>query len=80
MRVDSNTKGHTTWFYFRVSNFYHKQKIKMNIINFEKKGLLYREGMKPYCYRSSKKKWMQDGVNSEFKVKRSRYSYEHDDK
>ena len=57
MRVDSNTKGHTTWFYFKVSNFSNKQKVKFNIINFQKSGLLYNSGMKPYYFRSSKKIW-----------------------
>jgi len=57
MRVDSNTKGHTSWFYFKVSNFTHKQKIRFNLINFQKSGLLYKDGMKPYCFRSSKNIW-----------------------
>lgn len=57
MRVDSNTKGHTTWFYFKVTNFSSQKKVKFNIINFQKDGLLYQEGMKPYCFRSSLKKW-----------------------
>jgi cytosolic carboxypeptidase protein 2/3 len=34
MRVDSNTKGHTTWFFFKVTNFSHQQKVKFNLINF----------------------------------------------
>jgi hypothetical protein len=34
MRVDSNTKGHTSWFFFKVTNpSLHKQ-IKFNLINF----------------------------------------------
>ena len=59
MRVDSNTRGHSTWFYFKVTNFTGNQKVKFNIINFQKSGLMYKEGMKPYCYRSSTKKWEQ---------------------
>ena len=73
MRVDSNTKGHTTWFYFKVSNFDHRQKVKFNMINFQKSGLLYNSGMKPYCYRSSKKVWEQAGADIEFRNKRFRY-------
>lgn len=63
MRVDSNTKGHNTWFYFKVSNFSHQQRIRFNIINFQKNGLLYDQGMKPYCFRSSSKSWHQAGAD-----------------
>lgn len=59
MRVDSNTKGHTAWFFFKVSNITAKQKIKFNIINYGKKNLLYVDGMKPYIYKKSKGKWTQ---------------------
>lgn len=54
MRVDSNTKGHTAWFYFKVSNITGGHKIKFNIINCSKKSLPYKEGMKPYVFKKSK--------------------------
>ncbi len=53
MRVDSNTKGHTSWFYFKVSNVTTNQKVKFNIVNFTKRGILYKDGMKPYVYKKS---------------------------
>ncbi len=73
MRVDSNTKGHTTWFYLKITNFTHKQQIKLNLINFQKDCLLYNEGMKPYVFRSSKGTWAQEGEGMEFKQKKFRY-------
>lgn len=54
MRVDSNTKGHTAWFYFKVSNITGGHKIKFNIINCSKKSLPYKDGMKPYVFKKSK--------------------------
>jgi hypothetical protein len=74
MRVDSNTKGHTSWFNFKVSNFNHKQRILFNLINFPKDGLLYKDGMKPYCFRSSRMIWEQSGSNVEFRCKPVRYN------
>jgi hypothetical protein len=55
MRIDSNTKGHTSWFYFKVSNALPNQKYKFNIINFNKKYLPYKDGMKPYVFRKNQK-------------------------
>lgn len=40
MRVDSNTKGHHQWFYFKVKSKIKKQ-VKFNIVNFTKKRSLY---------------------------------------
>lgn len=36
MRVDSNTKGHFCWYYFKVSNLPRNQRIKINLCNFVK--------------------------------------------
>ncbi len=74
MRVDSNSKGHTTWFYFKVANFSHQQRVRFNLINFQKSGLLYNEGMRPYCFRSSRMEWEQDGMEVEFRNKKFRYN------
>lgn len=35
MRVDTNSKGHSNWFYFKVTET-EKTKIKFNICNFTK--------------------------------------------
>jgi len=34
MKVDSNTKGNTYWFMFKVTNFRVGQKYTFNILNF----------------------------------------------
>lgn len=73
MRVDSNTKGHTAWFYFKVSNAAQNQKIKFNIINYSKKYLLYKDGMKPYVYKKSVGQWVQAGINVTYNGRKFRY-------
>lgn len=50
MRVDSNTKGHLQWFYFKISNLKAQVKYRINICNFQKSKTLYLRGMKPYIY------------------------------
>ena len=37
MRVDTNTRGHHQWFYFKVNNKEKVGKIKFNIVNFTKR-------------------------------------------
>lgn len=73
MRVDSNTKGHTSWFYFKVSNAPSNQKIKFNIINFNKKHVLYKDGMKPYVFTISNGKWVQSCTSITYNTRRFRY-------
>lgn len=36
MRVDTNTRGHTSWYNFRVKNHSLKGKVRFNIMNFRK--------------------------------------------
>jgi len=50
LRVDSNTRGHTNWFYFSVKGAKPGQKVRFNIMNFSKKESLYKRGMKPYVF------------------------------
>lgn len=73
MRVDSNTKGHTAWFYFKVSSCTPNQKIKFNIINFSKRYLLYKDGMKPYVYLPSTGQWSQSCQSVSYKGRKLRY-------
>lgn len=47
MRIDSNTRGHLQWYYFRVRNNGLKS-IKLNLVNFCRKRTLYQRGMKPF--------------------------------
>ena len=48
IRPDTNTKGHTLWYYFRVRNMKRGQKVRFNINNITKPNALYREGKRPY--------------------------------
>ena len=36
MRVDTNTQGHTHWYYFTVKNEDFRGKVKFNICNFRR--------------------------------------------
>ena len=53
---DTNSRGHTQWFYFQVSNTSSNMTIKFNIINLCKAGSLYNSGMK-VSYRSACDIW-----------------------
>jgi hypothetical protein len=59
LRIDSNTRGHTQWFYFSVKNGKKGQTIKLNICNITKGGTLYDQGMKPYIFSRKKKEKLQ---------------------
>lgn len=48
IRSDTNTKGHTNWYFFKVSNNEQLGPIKFNICNMAKTRNLYSKGMKPY--------------------------------
>ncbi|CAD8110508.1 unnamed protein product [Paramecium sonneborni] len=65
MRVDTNTKGHTLWYYFEVTGLKNFEQIKFNICNFRKKRSLYERGMKPYVKRDSQD-WQQEGENIKY--------------
>ena len=36
MKVDTNTRGNTYWFMFKVTNFTVGQKYKFNLVNFSR--------------------------------------------
>ena len=46
-KVDTNTKGHQQWFYFKVSNTRagHDSKYHFSICNFTKPFSLFKQGM-----------------------------------
>lgn len=46
LNVDTNTKGHQQWFYFKVKNTFRDKKYTFNIRNFTKPFSLYRQGMR----------------------------------
>ncbi|CAD8050123.1 unnamed protein product [Paramecium sonneborni] len=62
MRIDTNSIGHSNWFYFKTTNNEQK-KIKFNICNFTKSQSLYLKGMKPYILskKGSEKHFTQQG-------------------
>lgn len=48
LRSDTNTKGHTNWYYFKVCNRKQVGIVQLNICNIVKKRNLYGKGMNPY--------------------------------
>lgn len=57
MRVDSNTRGHTSWYNFTLNGVAKGERIRLNICNFSKSRSLYERGMRPYVLRKSSNKW-----------------------
>jgi|JI6StandDraft_1071083.scaffolds.fasta_scaffold65258_1 hypothetical protein len=50
LRIDSNTRGHTGWYFFSIANGSRKQEITINIGNLRKPSPLYAQGMRPYVF------------------------------
>lgn len=50
LRIDSNTRGHTQWYYFRVKNGSVMNKIRINLCNISKYCNLYEQGLEPFCF------------------------------
>lgn len=51
LSVDTNTKGHQSWFYFHVTNRQHKHSIVISICNMKRKLPMVRNGQGVYCKR-----------------------------
>ena len=47
---DVNTRGHTQWFYFSVSNTRRGVPVKFNVVNLVKGDSLYIDGMRPLVF------------------------------
>ena len=60
LRSDTNTRGHTSWYYFKVCNNDQIGDIQFNVCNFGKKKNLYASGLKPYCM-TGEGEWTQTG-------------------
>lgn len=60
IRSDTNTKGHTNWYYFRVTNRDDTSKVRINICNMTKTRNLYSKGMKPYVKIGKNGTWSQE--------------------
>lgn len=58
LRCDTNTRGHTNWYYFKVSNHEHIGELSLTICNIGKARNLYSRGMKPYSRCHSE--WTQE--------------------
>lgn len=68
LKFDVNTRGHTQWYYFSVTNATKGKKYKFNIINLLKGDSLYNYGMRPLIYSDldAKRKgrgWFRDGFD-----------------
>lgn len=87
LRVDSNTRGHTQWFYFSASSRCARS-VRLNICNLTKDSHLYRkvctlsvtQGMRPYLFsvRQNHLKgttWEQGGTDIKFEEKKLRYRF-----
>ena len=55
LQNDTNTRGHSQWFFFRISNGKKGQKIKLNIMNFQRKKTKYSLGIKIWYFSQKKK-------------------------
>ena len=53
MQNDTNTKGYCQWFFFLVRNREHKT-IKINLVNFIKKRLMFLDGVRPVGFSVKK--------------------------
>jgi hypothetical protein len=77
LRVDSNTRGHCTWFHFEVGGgrLSKGRTVKFNIVNMSKRDSLYNHGMQIY-YWSAKKNlqsftgWQKGCANIKYKHSR----------
>ncbi|KAK3260044.1 hypothetical protein CYMTET_30984, partial [Cymbomonas tetramitiformis] len=85
LRPDINTRGHTQWFYFAVSNTRRNKKYKLNIINMVKSDSQYQAGMLPVLCSEKHTvatgvSWYREGSNLSYyqnniKRKNSHYYY-----
>ena len=63
LQNDTNTKGYSQWFFFRISNGKKGQKIKLNIMNFQRKTSKYSLGIKIWYFSLKKKEEKNIGWN-----------------
>ena len=71
LQNDTNTNGHTQWFFFRITNGKKGQKIKLNIMNFQRKKTKYSQGLKIWYFTKRKKEekkigWHHTNENVEY--------------
>ncbi|EAS05471.2 zinc carboxypeptidase family protein (macronuclear) [Tetrahymena thermophila SB210] len=68
LQNDINTKGNTQWFFFSVTNAKAGQVLKFNILNLNKPGSLFNEGLCPVIFsvkqnELSGQEWVRGGFN-----------------
>jgi hypothetical protein len=56
LTADTNTRGHTQWFYFAVHNVHKDRTVTFNIMNFTKNGSLFSRGMRPAVFSVQRQK------------------------
>lgn len=64
---DTETQGHTQWYYFSVRNERENHTVTMKIVNMGKRSSLYQHGLRPLVYSVAKATqlglgWHRDGV------------------
>ena len=68
LRVDSNTRGHTAWFYFSLANSQRRQTVTLHLCNLKRPSPLYAQGSRPFVfsrrgYETTGRGWEQGGEN-----------------
>ena len=68
LKPDTNTRGHSQWFYYSVTNTHKNTKITFNILNCTKPIELFRVGMRPivfseHSFKFNKTQWSPDTFN-----------------
>eukprot|EP00730_Choanoeca_flexa_P002349 TRINITY_DN11017_c0_g1_i2.p1 TRINITY_DN11017_c0_g1~~TRINITY_DN11017_c0_g1_i2.p1 ORF type:complete len:1094 (+),score=218.82 TRINITY_DN11017_c0_g1_i2:60-3341(+) len=61
LNVDTHATGFFQWFYFRVSNVQVDTSYKLNILNNEKPGSQFNNGMQPVLYDPQRNTWIRAG-------------------
>ena len=56
---DTNSRGNTQWFFFRVTNTFKRSAVRFHLINLRKKDSLFNHGMRVLVY--SKKHFKETG-------------------
>lgn len=67
LNVDTNTKGHSLWFYFAVTNVQTLHKVTFNVLNCTKPAPSFRAEMRPWVFselefEESGSEWKSEGV------------------
>lgn len=74
MRVDTNTRGHNSWFMFKCRNTRAGLKVKLNICNFHRSSSLFSQGMRPSVFsRLGSRNWEHGGTNITYTRSQLRY-------